>query len=109
MWLDNMERYVDWHNAGIEMLAIPYSSWKLDPLRTTLAMLDYCGHRPEDLSAIEATLSKDSQAGSILAQESLKKNTEASQLFDRAEMDRFLQNHPYIHSADFEAPNSLKL
>jgi hypothetical protein len=109
MWLDSVERYVDWNKAGIGMLAIPYSSWKLDPLRTTLSMLVYCGHRPNDLSAIEETLSKDSQAGSAIAQETIKNNTEALALFDRAEMNLFLQNHPYIHSADFEAPNSLKL
>jgi hypothetical protein len=109
MWLDNMERYMNLHKAGMEMLAIPYSSWELDPLRTALSMLEYCGHRPDDLSATEETLSKDSQAGSAISQDRVKKKTTTSDIFDQAEMSRFLQNHPYIHTADFEVPNSLKL
>ena len=109
MWLDNMEQYTDLHRAGIEMLAIPYSSWKLDPHRTALSMLEYCGHRPDDLSSLDATLSKDSQEGSAISQDAVKKKTSTFDLFDQTEMNRHLQNHPYIRSADFEAANSLKL
>ena len=109
MWLDNVERYMDLHKAGVPMLAIPYPSWKLDPLRTALSMLEYCGHRPEDTTAIEETLSKDSQEGSSISQETVKKKAISLDLFDKAEMNRFLQNHPYIHSADYEVPNKLKL
>jgi hypothetical protein len=99
---------MDWHTAGIEMLAIPYANWKLDPRRTALSMLEYCGHRPDDLTAIEETLSKDSQAGSAVSQDAVK-NKPTIDLLDQAEMNQFLQNHPYIHTADFEVPNSLKL
>jgi hypothetical protein len=109
MWLDSIERYMDWYKAGIPMLAIPYSSWKLDPLRTALSMLEYCGQRPEETSAIEETLSKDSQEGSSISQDTVKKKAISLDLFDKEEMNRFLQNHPYIHSAEFEVPNSLKL
>lgn len=110
MWLDNVERYMDWHKAGIEMLAIPYANWKLDARQTAVSMLEYCGHRPDDLSAIEDTLSKDSQAGSVVAQDTVQKNkSNISSILDRAEMNRFLQNHPYIHSPNFEVANSLKL
>lgn len=109
MWLDNMERYTEFHQTGIKMLALPYSSWKLDPLRTALSMLEYCGCHPNDLTAIEETLAKDSQAGSALSQDSVKKKTPIAQFFDPAELNRHLQNHPYIHTADFEVPNTLKL
>ena len=109
MWLDSMGRYTEFHQAGIEMLAIPYSNWKLDPRRTAVSMLEYCGCHPDDLTAIDETLAKDSQAGSAISQDSVKKKANPSQFFDPAEMNRHLQNHPYIHTADYEVPNTLKL
>jgi len=108
MWLANMERYTELHQAGIEMLAIPYPSWKLDPLRTALSMLDYCGCRPDDLTAVEETLAKDSQAGSAVSQDAIKQKTAGVQLFDPAELNRHLQAHAYIQTADFEVANTLK-
>ena len=109
MWLDNMERYTELHQAGIKMMAIPYPSWKLDPRRTALAMLDYCGCCPDDLTAIEETLLKDSQAGSPVSQDAVKKKSTPTWVFDPAEMNRHLHNHAYIKTADFEAANTLKL
>lgn len=109
MWLDNMERYTTLHQAGIEMLAIPYSSWKVDARRTALAMLDYCGHCPEDLTGIEETLMKDSQAGSAVAQDAVKRKSSPSGLLDPAEMHHHLQNHAYLKTPDFEVANTLKL
>jgi hypothetical protein len=109
MWLDSMGRYTELHQAGIDMLAIPYANWKLDPRRTALSMLDYCNCYPNDMTPIEETLAKDSQAGSAISQDSVKKKTTPSQFFDPAEMNRHLQSHPYIHTADYEAPNTLKL
>jgi len=109
MWLDSMGRYTEFHQAGIDMLAIPYSNWKLDPRQTALSMLDYCNCHTDNMTAIEETLTKDSQAGSAISQDSIKKKTTTSQFFDQAELNRHLQNHPYIHTKDFELPNTLKL
>jgi hypothetical protein len=109
MWLDSMERYTELHQAGMEMLAIPYSNWKLDPRRTALSMLEYCNCHPDDMSAIEETLIKDSQAGSAISQDSVKKKATTSHFFDQTELNRHLQDHPYIHTADYEAPNTWKI
>jgi sulfotransferase family protein len=109
MWLANMERYTALHQAGVEMLAIPYSSWKLEPRRTALSILDYCGCRPDNLTAVEETLAKDSQAGSAVAQDAVKNKTAGIQIFDLAELNRHLQNHVYIQTPDFEAANTLKI
>jgi len=109
MWLSNMERYTELHQVGIRMLAIPYASWKLDPRQTALSTLDYCNCCPADLTAIEETLAKDSQAGTALAQESVKKKPTGTQFFDLAELNRHLQDHAYIKTADFEVANTLKL
>ena len=95
--------------AGIEMLAIPYPNRKLDPRRTALSMLDYCGCRPDDLRAVEETLAKDSQAGSAVAQDAVRQRTAGVDLFNPAELERHLQDHAYIRTADFEVPNTLKL
>lgn len=109
MWLDNMERYTALQQAGIKMLAIPYSHWKLDPRRTASCLLEYCGFYLDDLSAIEKTLSTDSQEGSVVSQDAVRKRTTIPDVFDQVEMNRHLQNHAYIKSPDFEAANSLKL
>jgi hypothetical protein len=108
MWLANMERYTELHQSGIEMLAIAYPSWKLDARRTALSMLEYCGCRPDDLNAVEETLGKDSQAGSVLSQDVVKERTTGAQLFDLAELNRHLQAHTFIRTPDFEAANTLK-
>ena len=109
MWLANMERYTELHQAGIEMLAIPYPNWKLDARRTAYSMLEYCGCRPDDLTGIEATLEKDSQAGSVVSQDAVQQKTTGTRLFDPVELNRHLQAHAYIRTADFEVPNTLKL
>lgn len=109
MWLANMERYTKLHQTGVEMLAIPYASWKLDPSQTTLSMLDFCGSRPDNLTTLEETLAKDSQAGSTVSQDAVKNKTAGVQTFDLSEMNRHLQSHSFIHTADFELPNTLKL
>jgi hypothetical protein len=108
MWLANIERYTELRQAGIEMLAIAYPSWKLDARRTALSMLEYCGCRPDDLNAIEETLRKDSQAGSVVSQDVVKERTAGTQLFDPAELERHLQAHPYIRTRDFEVANTLR-
>jgi hypothetical protein len=109
MWLANIERYTELHQAGMEMLAIPYLSWKLDPRRTALSMLEYCGCLPDDLTAVEEILTKDSQAGSVVSQDAVQQKTAGIQLFDPAELNRHLQAHAYIRTADFEVANTLKL
>ena len=109
MWLASMERYTELHQAGIEMLAIPYPKWKLDPRRTALSMLEYCGCCPDDLRAIEETLAKDSQAGSTVSQDAVRQKTAGVQLFDPAELNRHLQAHAYIRTPDFEAANTVKV
>ncbi len=109
MWLSLMERYMELDDAGVKMLAIQYPSWQQAPRQTALSMLDYCGCCPTDLTAIEETLKKDSQAGTSIAQETVKKKTIIANLFDTEEMNQFLQAHAYINSPDFEVPHTLKL
>ena len=108
MWLDSIERYTELHRAGVEMLAIAYSSWKRNPRQIALSMLEYCGCRPDDLRAVEETLAKDSQAGSVVSQDAVRQKTTGIDLFNPAELERHLQAHAYIRTADFEAANTLK-
>ena len=109
MWLSNMERYMELHDSGIEMLAIPFLNWKLNPRQTAITMLEYCNCLPSDLTAIEETLQKDLQAGSYVSQEVVKKNTAGSKIFNLDELNHHLQNHPYLKTSDFEVANTLKL
>ena len=65
VWLSSMERYMEYHEMGIEMLAIWYTNWKTKPQETAIAMLNYCHCKPADLTAVYQTLNKDAKAGTI--------------------------------------------
>jgi hypothetical protein len=109
MWLSVMQKYVELHELGLNMLAICYPSWQQAPRETAIAMLEYCECRPTDMSAIDATLSRDSQAGTSLSRDTLQKHEASIQPSDLATLNLHLGQHAYIQSADFEAPNTLKL
>jgi hypothetical protein len=109
MWLSNIEQYTELHQAGVRMLAIRYSGWRQDALQTALFMLEYCGCHPTDLAAIKETLQKDSQAGTSLAWEARHKKAMGTQFFDLVELNKHLQAHAYIRTANFEVPSTLKL
>lgn len=108
MWLSNMERYMELQRSGVDMLAIAYPSWKSNPLQTATSMLEHCNCLPSDLTAVEATLKKDSQEGTFVSQAAVKRNTMGSQIFNLDELNQHLESHAYIKMADFEAANTLK-
>jgi hypothetical protein len=109
MWLSVMERALFLYEMGIEMLAIRYESWHSAPQETAVAMLEYCGLRPDDMTAVYETLTKDSQAGTAFSQESTQHNEFVMKAEDLERVHHHLQNHPTIQTADFEMPNTLKL
>ena len=107
-WLSYMERHSQFCEMGLEMLAIRYRDWKQMPEQTAVAMLDYCNCRPDDLSAVLAALTRDSQAGTILAQDTVKQRWDVTDE-QRAIMAAVLSKHRFINSADYEALNTLKM
>jgi hypothetical protein len=109
MWLSAMERYVQYCRMGIEMLAIRYASWRSAPRETAEAMLDYCQCRPTDMTAIYETLNRDSQAGTGLSRETLEQRKRVITERELKELHWHLRNHAFIHDADYEVPNTLKL
>jgi hypothetical protein len=109
MWLTAMERYVQYCRMGIEMLAIRYASWLSAPRRTVEAMLDYCQCRPPNITAIYETLNRDSQADTHLSREALEQHKRVITELELEELNRHLQNHAFIHEADYEVPNTLKI
>lgn len=109
MWLSVMQKHMELHELGVKMLAIRYSNWKRAPRETAAAMLEYCGCRPTDMSAVETALTKDSQAGTSLSQAAVHKHEISIQPSDLETLNRHLKNHAYIQTADFEAANTLKL
>jgi hypothetical protein len=109
MWLSAMERYVQYCNMGIEMLAIRYASWRSAPRETAEAMLDYCQCRPADMTAIYETLNRDSQAGTGLSREALVQRKRVVAEREQKEFHWHLRNHAFIHEADYEVPNTLKI
>ncbi|UCF28949.1 MAG: hypothetical protein JSW42_04535 [Chloroflexota bacterium] len=109
MWLTAMEQYVQYSRMGIEMLAIRYASWLSAPRKTAEAMLEYCGCKPADMTAIYETLNRDSQADSHLSREALQQHNRTLDELELEELHRHLQKHDFIHEADFEVPNTLKV
>jgi hypothetical protein len=109
MWLRAMERYVQYCKMGIEMLAIRYASWRSAPREAAEAMLDYCQCRPSDMTAIYETLNRDSQAGTGLSRETLEQRERVITKRELKELHWHLRNHAFIHDADFEVPNTLKV
>ena len=108
MWLRAMERYIQHCNMGVEMLAIRYDSWRSAPHKTAEAMLNYCQCKPADMTAIDDALNRDSQAGTRLSREALEQRDRVITELELDELHRHLQNHAFIHEADFEVPNTLK-
>jgi hypothetical protein len=109
MWLTAMERYVQYCGKDIEMLAIRYASWLTAPRRTAEAMLDYCRCKPIDMTAVYETLNKDSQADTHLSRETLRQQQRVITELELEELHGHLQEHAFIHEADFEVPNTLRV
>jgi hypothetical protein len=109
MWLTAMERYVQYNRMGIEMLAIRYASWLSAPRKTAEAMLEYCGCKPTEMTAIYETLNRDSQADSHLSREALQQHNRVMDELELEELHSFLEKHAFINEADFEVPNTLKI
>lgn len=109
MWLSVMERVARLHEQGVEMRAIRYASWQSAPLETAVAMLEYCNCVPNDLAGVEAALAADSQAGTTYAWGTVAGRKESLEPADLAELNYHLAQHPFINSADYEAPNTLPL
>jgi hypothetical protein len=109
MWLRAMERYVQYCEMGVEMLAIRYTSWRSAPRETAKAMLEYCECAPDDMTAIYETLNRDSQSGTHLSREALEQRERAMTERDLEELHWHLRNHAFIQEPDFEVPNTLKL
>ena len=109
LWLSAMEQYEQYCRMGIEMLAIRYANWQSAPRKTAEAMLDYCQCSPGDMTAIHDTLTRDSQAGTILSQKAVKQHNRGIDEHDLDVLNWHLQNHSFINEADFEATNTLEI
>jgi len=105
VWLSAMERYVEYCKMGIEMSAIRYTNWQSTPRETTDAMLNYCNCKPTDMTAIYEILTRDSQAGTILSQESVNKHASDISNNDLDDQNWHLKNHAFINESDFELEN----
>jgi hypothetical protein len=109
VWLSSMERYEQYCKMGIDMLAIRYNNWQSVPRKTAEAILNYCHCKPADMTAIYETLTRDSQMGTVLSQEVVKQHNRGINKHDLDELNQHLRNHAFIHEADFEVSNTLKI
>lgn len=107
VWLTAMERYVEYSRMGIEMLAIQYANWRLFARETTDAMLRYCQCKPDDMTVIYDVLTRDSQAGTVLSQEAVKKHDRKLREVDLEELNGHLKSHDFINEPDYKVINTI--
>ena len=60
------------------------------------------------MEPIYKTLGQDSQEGTQLSQNALAENERRANQDDYEELHWHLERHPFIKSADYEVPNTLK-
>jgi hypothetical protein len=106
-WLSAMDTCMKLYEMGIKPLPIRFSSWRLRPEATAMAMLEYCNCYPKDFLPVLDALSGDSQVNTVLSQENVR-NRDYGLLPDDVEKLKYhLQQHRKIRSGDFNIPGTL--
>jgi hypothetical protein len=72
-------------------------------------MLEYCGCKPTEMTAIYETLNRDSQADSHLSREALQQHNRVMDELELEELHLFLEKHAFINDADIEVPNTVQI
>lgn len=95
MWLSVMVRYAQLCRQGVDMLPIQYADWHSAAQETAVSLLTHCNCLPQDLTAVFATLTQDSQAHTPLAQDNIRDENRILQPDERAELQAHLQHHGF--------------
>lgn len=109
LWLSEMDKYLKLHAQGIPFWATRYEDIKAQPQAVLAALCETCGLGAAAVEQAYSVFGKDSQAGTPLSQDNLRRNAPPSLGDDDyAILDAILRDHPLIQSADFVAPDTVQ-
>ena len=106
VWLRVMECYTELINQGLDGLAVRYEDLKATPREAARAIVTYCGFPDAPMEAVYRVLEKDSQAGTALAQETLRSRDSGLTDAEKARLAQLLAAQASIQSAGFIVPGT---
>jgi hypothetical protein len=106
MWLSVMERYLKLNQQDVPMLAVRFKELISLPKQTIEEVFKYCDIPTTDLEVVFQVLDRDSQAGTVLSQTTIQKNSVELPDNFMAEVERTLLEHPTIQTPHFVVPNT---
>lgn len=109
MWLSVMERYLTLYEQGAPMLAVRFKDLTTAPERVIREIFKYCGFKTSNLTEVFKVMGEDSQAGTLLSREKLRRIEVNLTDEHKAEMAQILQSRPIIQTPDYILPNTLDL
>lgn len=108
-WLLMLDHYRACHAQDMPMLALRYEDLTHHPRRSLEAIFDYCGLPVSAVAGALAAFEQDSQRGTNLARDNESSgNTEGLTPEQINQIERVLQRHPVVQSADTILPGTLQ-
>jgi hypothetical protein len=109
IWLSIVQRYMALYEQGLQVCATRYEDLMAAPEEVTRQLFQYYELPLPEPARLAQVLAKDSQAGSVLSQASLRQPEAGLDETELAQLRAFLQAEPVINTPDFVAPGTLKL
>ena len=108
-WLYMMERYIDWHEQGIPVLALRYEELNAHREEVLSQVFEYCDLPVTEVQKALEAFSEDAHEGTPI--ERARPDEEPFRLSEEQvdEVVRVLARHPVINTSDFLTPGMLKL
>ncbi len=108
-WLSVMERYLDWFERGMPVLAVRYEDLNVHREEVLSRIFEYCDLPVSEVQRALEAFTRDAQEGTGLERE--RPDEEPFSLSDEQvdEVVRVLARHPVINTSDFVAPGTLEL
>ncbi|MEP7103255.1 MAG: hypothetical protein ABI721_00925 [Candidatus Dojkabacteria bacterium] len=107
MWLSVMDKYLQLSKQGINMQAVKYEDMVRNPEKAMRLILKDLGFSDVEIYKALKTFSKDSQAGSALARESLEDVTFPQESKD--EVSNLLAMHSEIRNPNYTVPGTIEI
>jgi hypothetical protein len=110
MWLSVMHKYLELDAKGVRILAVRYETLVQAPEAALRAIFEYCGLPADQAGVAETAFGEDSQKGTPLDWDRIKRSTRKDLSAEHLEQLReVLQEHPPITTPDFVVPHTLQL
>jgi len=106
-WITCMEGYLQLREAGLDIIAARFEELTGTPTETLQALMEFCRIDGVDWSAVDDVLSRDSQAGTVFAQEVRKRNTIPYTESMKNDVREMIQTRPLLGSSEVILPGTV--